>query len=93
MKSNEFFSKNKKEFDIIYVDGSHHAKDVLEDCVNSWRVLQKNGILIIDDYFWIGYENNDLNPINGINDFLRKYKKEYSVLKLSKYQLFIKKLI
>ncbi len=92
MKSSEFFFKNNQEFNIIYVDGSHHAKDVMEDCMYSWKVLQKNGILIIDDYFWIGYEDNDLNPIIGINEFLRRHKKEYSVLKVSKYQLFIKKL-
>ena len=93
MKSNEFFSKNKKEFDIIYIDGSHHANDVLQDCLESWKILKKDGIMIIDDYFWTGYENHLFNPINGINNFLRSFEKYFNVLRVSKNQVFIKKII
>lgn len=41
-------------YDIIYIDGSHATKDVLEDAVLSWRLLKQGGILIFDDYVWIG---------------------------------------
>ncbi len=41
-------------FDIIYIDGSHQTADVLEDAVLSWRLLKPGGILIFDDYRWIG---------------------------------------
>lgn len=37
-------------YDIIYIDGSHHSGDVLEDAVLSWRLLKEGGILIFDDY-------------------------------------------
>jgi SAM-dependent methyltransferase len=37
-------------FDIIYIDGSHHAPDVLEDAILSWRLLKDGGVLIFDDY-------------------------------------------
>ncbi len=93
MKSNEFFSKNKKEFDIIFIDGSHHANDVLEDCLESWKILKKDGIMIIDDYFWTGYENHLFNPIHGINNFFRSFKKYFNVLRVSKKQVFIKKIV
>ncbi len=39
-------------FDIIYIDGSHHKQDVLEDAVLSWRLLKEGGILIFDDYLF-----------------------------------------
>ena len=37
-------------FDIIYVDGSHLAPDVLTDAVLSWPLLKTGGLLIFDDY-------------------------------------------
>jgi hypothetical protein len=37
-------------FDIIYIDGSHVAADVLTDAVLSWPLLKKGGFLIFDDY-------------------------------------------
>ena len=92
MKSEDFFIKNKKKFDIIYIDGSHHANDVFNDCIESWKILNKNGVIIIDDNFWQGYKNHQENPISGINRFLSINKKYYSILRVSNYQLFIKKL-
>jgi len=38
--------------DIIYIDGSHTAKDVLIDAVYSWQLLKTGGIMIFDDYRW-----------------------------------------
>src|SRR5262249_23285982 len=39
-----------ESFDIIYIDGSHDAADVLEDGMLSWRLLKDGGVLIFDDY-------------------------------------------
>src|SRR5579864_40481 len=33
-------------YDLIYIDGSHYADDVLIDALNSWKMLRKGGILI-----------------------------------------------
>lgn len=46
-------------FDIIYIDGSHLAKNALSDIVLSWDLLKTNGIMIIDDYNLV-YRNTDL---------------------------------
>ncbi len=43
-----------ESFDIIYIDGSHAVADVLEDAVLSFRLLKPGGILIFDDYRWVG---------------------------------------
>lgn len=41
-----------ESYDIIYIDGSHHKDDVLEDAVLSWRLLKEGGLLIFDDYLY-----------------------------------------
>jgi predicted O-methyltransferase YrrM len=41
-------------FDIIYIDGSHTADDVLADAVLSWDLLRDGGLVIFDDYSWGG---------------------------------------
>lgn len=40
------------EFDFIYVDGSHLAKDCLTDCILAWPLLRPAGLMVIDDYTW-----------------------------------------
>ena len=92
ISSDLFFVKNVELFDIIFIDGSHYAKDVWNDCLNSWSILKKNGILILDDYFWKGYEDLQDNPAFAINKFLKKIKNEYKVIRLTKFQLFLKKI-
>ena len=92
ISSNNFFRNNDQEFDVIYIDGSHYAPDVLEDCKNSWSVLKKNGILILDDYFWKGYAKIEENPAFAINQFLKEANNKYEVANFSKYQLFLRKL-
>ena len=92
MLSDLFFKKNSKFFDVIFVDGSHFADDVFKDFKNSWIILKKNGTLILDDYFWKGYKNLQQNPAFAINKFLKEINNEYKIIKLTKFQLFLKKL-
>lgn len=92
ISSDLFFAKNDELFDIIFIDGSHYAKDVWNDCLNSWSILKINGILILDDFFWKGYENLQDNPAFAINKFLKRIKDEYKIIRLTKIQLFLKKI-
>lgn len=41
-----------KEYDFIYIDGSHQAKDVLTDACMAFNMLRKGGIMLFDDYLW-----------------------------------------
>jgi len=91
-KSDEFFLKNKKEFDVIYVDGSHIAHDVLNDCLSSWKILKKNGVMILDDYFWQNYKEIEKNPATAINEFLDMIPGGFKIIKLTKFQLSIRKI-
>lgn len=48
--SDEFFKKNTKTYDIIYIDGDHLASAVLRDALNAFDCLADDGLLIFDDY-------------------------------------------
>ena len=89
--SNDFFNTNKLTYDVIYIDGYHKAEQVFKDCVNSWKNLNINGILICDDYIWDHYNDIKNNPCYAINKFLRTIK-NYKVLKVSNSQIFLKKI-
>lgn len=49
MTSDEFFSKNKKTYDIIFIDGDHRFPQVLKDFENSLKILNEFGIIIFHD--------------------------------------------
>jgi predicted O-methyltransferase YrrM len=44
-------------FDLIYIDGSHAAIDLLGDAALCWGLLAKNGLMIFDDYRFRDYQN------------------------------------
>lgn len=79
-------------FDFIYIDGSHLAKDVLIDCVLSHMLLRKDGIIIMDDYLWGGFQSNLAFPKPAIDAFLECFATEYQLLSLG-YQVALKKLM
>jgi hypothetical protein len=58
--------EEKQEFDVIYVDGSHFADDVLTDGITAWRLLKKDGVLIFEDLTWRYYPRAQENP--GLGD-------------------------
>lgn len=76
-------------FDVIYIDGSHYASDVLSDSVLAWRLLKKEGLMIWDDYL---YEVDDLllMPRMAINSFLCCYERQHKMMGLG-YQVCVKK--
>jgi len=83
--------KERREFDFIYVDGSHDAFDCYLDCELSWDLLVKGGIMGIDDYQYKLSEKDIIHkPFEGVNWFLEKHKKEYNLL-LKNYRVFIQK--
>lgn len=47
--SDEFFKKNKSNFDCIFIDGLHEYKQVKQDILNSIKFLENDGIIILHD--------------------------------------------
>ena len=70
--SDVFFENNNEYFDFIYVDGDHSKDQVLRDLENSWKKLNKNGFLLIDDYMWWYYKDLKNNPASSVNIFINK---------------------
>lgn len=38
--------------DLVYIDGSHKAKDVMMDLIHAYKVLRIGGHIVCDDYNW-----------------------------------------
>jgi len=49
LTSDNFFKVNKDTFDIIFIDGLHVYEQVKRDILNSVKILNKNGIILIHD--------------------------------------------
>jgi predicted O-methyltransferase YrrM len=67
-----------KAFDVVYIDGDHEAKSVVEDFVLSWPLVSVGGIIVLDDYEW-----NDtplMPPRPAIDALLHVYGSRIAVL-------------
>ena len=90
--SNNFFTYNKKKFDLIYVDGDHETNQVKKDIYNSWDKLNNGGYLILDDYTWWWYKDLRKNPASSINNFINNKLDEIDLKNLIIWkQVIIKK--
>lgn len=47
--SDEFFKNNKTKFDVIFIDGLHHADQVEKDILNSLDCLSEGGTILMHD--------------------------------------------
>jgi len=72
-----------QSFDLIYIDGSHEAPDVLADAVLAFPLLRQGGIMIFDDYLWSmhrpGTQDVLLMPKPAIDAFMNIYQRKMQV--------------
>lgn len=80
------------KFDLIYVDGGHEARDCLSDAVMAWELLEKGGVMILDDYGWQDRPVGPLHPKPAIDAFINFYYKELKVLFMN-YQVALQKTV
>jgi len=82
-------------FDMIYVDGSHQAPDVLADAVMAFRLLRVGGIMVFDDYLWteeLSYGRDVLRcPKVAIDAFINCYFRKIKIISAPLYQLYVRK--
>ncbi|BCK76389.1 methyltransferase family protein [Acetobacter aceti NBRC 14818] len=89
-------SVGKNYFDMIYVDGSHQAHDVLMDAVMSFKLLKPGGVLIFDDYLWRESVNEEANPLKtpkiAIDAFLNIFSQKMHILQAPLAQIYTVKI-
>jgi predicted O-methyltransferase YrrM len=77
--------------DLIYIDGSHQAPDVLADTCMAWQVLKVGGVIVFDDYVW-GSDYPVLHkPKIAIDTFTNIYHDKLRVIFVG-YQLAVQKI-
>jgi predicted O-methyltransferase YrrM len=86
--NSDFFFKNIKKkllFDIIYIDGSHDYKDVLNDAYNSFNYLRSGGVMIFDDLL-------KSETLKAILNFVKK-KENHIYILMVYHQIILQKKI
>lgn len=84
--SDIFFENNSKTYNFIYIDGCHKPDFIKRDMENSFNILEKNGIMWMDDY----RGGDGIQIKNTMDTFLQKYSGQYELIHQG-YQLAIKK--
>jgi predicted O-methyltransferase YrrM len=81
---------DRREYDLIYVDGSHCADAVLADATMAFGLLKTGGYMIFDDYLW--NESPDVleHPKASIDAFVNLFRKQIAIGMIN-YQYVIQK--
>lgn len=68
MTSDEFFRVNRMKFDLIFIDGLHHASQVAKDIENALKILNANGTILC----------HDMNPTNEKQQITPRSQEEWT---------------
>jgi predicted O-methyltransferase YrrM len=91
--------ERKRAFDIVYVDGSHQASDVLSDAILAFKLVRRGGWIFFDDYLWSPAPTGDgrgidlaWSPKPAIDAFTTMYWNKIRIQSgLPLYQLYVQK--
>jgi predicted O-methyltransferase YrrM len=78
-------------FDIIYVDASHTADNVMSDTMLSWPLLKPGGLLIFDDYLLDAkLQPEEFRPQVAVDAFITAYRNHIEIVHRG-YQVIARK--
>lgn len=85
----------QSSFDLVYIDGSHQAPDVLADAVLGFRLLKVGGLIVFDDYLWAEKLPQGKDPLRcpkmAIDAFLACNFRKTEILRAPLGQLYVQK--
>lgn len=81
----------KRQFDYIYIDGSHTSPDTLTDACMAFPLLKTGGVMIFDDYLWEVHTAPIRSPKWGIDAFTNIFCQKATII-LGGYQIGVIKL-
>lgn len=88
--------KGQGYFDLVYIDGSHEAPDVLADAVLGFALLRRHGIMVFDDYLWRGGDADFNNPAQcpklAIDAFINCNFSKVRMVCAPLYQIYLQKI-
>ena len=86
----------KGYFDLVYIDGSHLADDVLSDACLCFHLCASGGFMIFDDYLW---ENPDKtlcsinhSPKVAIDAFVNIFRDKLVLIRSENAQFVVRKI-
>ena len=83
-------------FDLIYIDGSHQAPDVLSDAILAFRLVRKGGVVAFDDYLWFEGLPTDRDPLRtpkpAVDAFVNIYIRRLNIIYGPSYQFYVQKI-
>ena len=85
--SNNFFKTNRDFYDIVYIDGSHVVDDIWLDMNETDKVLDKGGIMWLDDYM-----GGDTGVIKNVMDKFYELNRDRYIIIHKGYQLGLRKI-
>jgi predicted O-methyltransferase YrrM len=66
--------KREKQYDFIFIDGSHKVEDVVRDSLLAFQIVSNEGLIIWHDYRTNGYFEPLLSVPEGLKRLPAKYK-------------------
>jgi len=90
-KSFKHNNETKEFLDLIYIDGNHMSKYVLEDAVNAFYCLKNYGVMVFDDYAGGLEQPAHLQVKTGVDGFIHAYKKYLNIINVG-YQIIVQKI-
>jgi len=82
--------KNTHQYDFIYIDGSHTARDTLTDACMAFHLLKNGGLMVFDDYLWGDPKDILHRPKLAIDAFINIFAEKVIVQHMG-YQLVVRK--
>lgn len=79
----------KGDWDLIIVDGDHHAPTVYDDAMYSFELVRKGGWLLFDDYYNKTRKKHHVQE--GVSEFLIDHKNDVDLVWQHKYCICFKK--
>lgn len=66
--SDDFFKENTQTFDLIFIDGLHHADQCRKDIVNAMKCLSDDGAILV----------HDINPADEAMQIVPRQQREWT---------------
>ena len=71
--------QENQKFNYIYIDGLHNGEHIIVDAIESFKLLEYQGIMIFDDFMSVDSKLK-YQCSEGLYFFLRFFKKEIKIL-------------